>query len=254
VPLAEGKILIDAKWQPEISLQGLQGFSYVWVIFLFHKNTNQRFHAKVHPPRLGGDSMGVFATRSPHRPNPIGLSLLKLESVQSDHLVVSGLDLIEGTPILDIKPYLSEVEGPLKTQPANSTSINYKMEFANATSESEVGVNMQSRLDINLADRTSVEGWVQSTEPRKIWTFTWTTTAQTQLIDWQNQHHRSRLQELIEQVIGQDPRPIIYRGYEGQAEGPYRQSHVVRLHEADIYFRYLTEEAIEITSISIVKM
>lgn len=219
VPLAEGKILIDAKWQPEISLQGLQGFSYVWVIFLFHKNTNQRFHAKVHPPRLGGDSMGVFATRSPHRPNPIGLSLLKLESVHQDHLVVSGLDLIEGTPILDIKPYLSEVEGPLKTQQLNSTSV---------------------------------EGWVQSTEARKTWIFKWTTTAQTQLIDWQNQYHRSRLQELIEQVIGQDPRPIIYKGYEGQAEGPYRQSHVVRLHEADIYFRYLTEEVIEITSISIV--
>ncbi len=110
VKQAWARLKIRADLQPEESLQGLEGFSHVWLVWVFHQNKTARFHAKVHPPRLGGKTMGVFATRSPHRPNPIGLSLVELISVEKDGIVVAGADLVDGTPILDIKPYLPEVE------------------------------------------------------------------------------------------------------------------------------------------------
>lgn len=107
---AWARLRLRADLQPEESLQGLEGFSHVWLIWVFHQNKSSRFHAKVHPPRLGGQTQGVFATRSPHRPNPIGLSLVELVRVEKDGIVVSGVDLVDGTPILDIKPYLPAVE------------------------------------------------------------------------------------------------------------------------------------------------
>jgi tRNA-Thr(GGU) m(6)t(6)A37 methyltransferase TsaA len=107
---AWARLQLDKKLHPEQALIGLEKFSHLWLIFLFHQNTNNRYHAKVHPPRLQGKSIGVFATRSPHRPNPIGLSLVKLEKIEGDSLILSGADLIDGTPILDIKPYLPEIE------------------------------------------------------------------------------------------------------------------------------------------------
>ncbi len=110
VKKALAKLKIRADLQPAEALQGLEGFSHVWLIWVFHQNKVARYHAKVHPPRLGGKSMGLFATRTPHRPNPIGLSLVELVSVAKDGIVVSGADLVDGTPILDIKPYLPEVE------------------------------------------------------------------------------------------------------------------------------------------------
>lgn len=107
---AWARLRLRADLQPEESLKGLEGFSHVWLIWIFHQNKTARFHAKVHPPRLGGQTQGVFATRSPHRPNPIGLSLVELVRVEKDGIVVSGADLVDGTPILDIKPYLPEIE------------------------------------------------------------------------------------------------------------------------------------------------
>ncbi|MBP5299872.1 MAG: tRNA (N6-threonylcarbamoyladenosine(37)-N6)-methyltransferase TrmO [Victivallales bacterium] len=97
--------------QPNI-LRGVEAFSHIWIIFLFHQNLREKWKATVRPPRLGGDRrLGVFATRSPFRPNPIGLSVVKLEGVEiRPHgrifLNVSGLDLVDGTPVLDLKPYL----------------------------------------------------------------------------------------------------------------------------------------------------
>ena len=107
---SSARIILKPEFQPEASLQGLEEFSHLWIIFLFHKNTNHRFHAKVHPPRLLGESKGVFATRSPHRPNPIGLSLVKLEKIENGIIFIKEIDLIDGTPVLDIKPYLPYVE------------------------------------------------------------------------------------------------------------------------------------------------
>lgn len=109
-PHSRAWIHFEKVWQPEISLQGLEQYSHLWVLFHFHQNDNERFHAKVHPPRMNGESIGVFATRSPHRPNPIGLSLVKIESIKDGVLEISGIDLVDGTPVLDIKPYLPSVE------------------------------------------------------------------------------------------------------------------------------------------------
>lgn len=90
---------------------GLEGFSHLWLLFVFHGNDRQNWKATVRPPRLGGNTrLGVFATRSPFRPNPIGLSAVELERIEQQAgkviLHLKGIDLLDGTPIIDIKPYL----------------------------------------------------------------------------------------------------------------------------------------------------
>lgn len=104
------RLKIRGDLQPEQALEGLEGFSHIWLIWIFHQNKVARYHAKVHPPRLEGESIGLFATRTPHRPNPIGLSLVELVKVEKDCVIVAGADLVDGTPVLDIKPYLPDVE------------------------------------------------------------------------------------------------------------------------------------------------
>jgi len=111
VPGASAKLRIYPQYAPAHSLAGLSEFSHVWLLFWFHLNTNKSFHPKIHPPRLKGGKIGVFASRSPHRPNPVGLSLAKLERVEKDTLYLSGLDLVNGTPVLDVKPYLPAADG-----------------------------------------------------------------------------------------------------------------------------------------------
>lgn len=91
---------------PEQSLVGLSEFSHVWLLSYFHLNTNKAFLSTVHPPRLKGKTVGVFASRSPHRPSPIGLSLARLLKVEGDTLHLAEVDLVDGTPILDVKPYI----------------------------------------------------------------------------------------------------------------------------------------------------
>ena len=130
VPDAIGRIELDTTQIQGVSLDGLEQHSHVWISFLFHTNTNTArlsgmnaaptpgkggrpprrkvFPAKVAPPALGGRRVGVFSTRSPHRPNPVGLTLVRLERVDCRRgvLHVSGLDLVNGTPVIDIKPYM----------------------------------------------------------------------------------------------------------------------------------------------------
>lgn len=108
VPGATASLKIARPYQPEQSLVGLSGFSHVWLISYFHLNTNTRFSAKVHPPRLKGETIGLFASRSPHRPSPLGLSLARLVKVEGDTIYLSGIDLVDGTPILDVKPYIPD--------------------------------------------------------------------------------------------------------------------------------------------------
>ncbi|XP_054875806.1 tRNA (adenine(37)-N6)-methyltransferase [Poeciliopsis prolifica] len=95
---------------PEHSVLGLEQYSHVWIIFLFHKNGHQGYKAKVKPPRLNGQRVGVYSTRSPHRPNSLGLTLAKLDKIQGDTLHLSDIDMIAGTPVLDIKPYIPEYD------------------------------------------------------------------------------------------------------------------------------------------------
>lgn len=88
-------------------LEGLDDYGYIWIIFIFHIGLNDYNNkkTKIAPPKLEGSKKGVFATRSPHRYNPIGLSIAKLEKIEDRTLTISGIDLIHGTPVLDIKPY-----------------------------------------------------------------------------------------------------------------------------------------------------
>ncbi|XP_049337686.1 tRNA (adenine(37)-N6)-methyltransferase [Astyanax mexicanus] len=104
---------------PDHALTGLENYSHVWLIFLFHKNGHLSYKAKVKPPRLNGQKVGVYSTRSPHRPNAIGLTLAKLESITGDTLHLSGVDLISGTPVLDIKPYIPDYDSPSVTNRVN---------------------------------------------------------------------------------------------------------------------------------------
>ncbi len=107
-----GRIIFEPDYRDENALRGLSGYSHLWLLWGFSKNRSTGFRPTVKPPRLGGNTrMGVFATRSPYRPNPIGLSSVRLLSMEKRPglgtvLTVSGADLMDGTPIYDIKPYL----------------------------------------------------------------------------------------------------------------------------------------------------
>lgn len=105
-------IVFEPEYRVPEALRGIEGYSHLWLIWQFHQAERDTWSPTVRPPRLGGNArMGVFATRSPFRPNPIGLSSVKLEEVRQEKglgtvLVVSGADLMDGTPIYDVKPYL----------------------------------------------------------------------------------------------------------------------------------------------------
>lgn len=108
-----GRIVFQKEYRAPEALRGLEGFSHLWLIWGFSANRGGcQWQPTVRPPRLGGNQhMGVFATRSPFRPNPLGLSCVEIESVELDGLdgpviVVKGADLMDGTPIYDIKPYI----------------------------------------------------------------------------------------------------------------------------------------------------
>ena len=106
------RVVFEPPCRDPSALRGLEGFSHIWLIWEFSKSRREGWSPTVRPPRLGGNRrLGVFATRSPFRPNPIGLSCVRLVEVGQDQrlgpvLMVAGADLLDGTPIYDIKPYL----------------------------------------------------------------------------------------------------------------------------------------------------
>ena len=112
VKQAWGKVVLEDAFRDEAFLRGIEGFSHLWLVFLFHKAPAKSGRGTVRPPRLGGNERrGVFATRAPYRPNSIGLSVVELAEVDWQHaggpvLNLRGVDLVDGTPLLDIKPYV----------------------------------------------------------------------------------------------------------------------------------------------------
>lgn len=107
-----GRIVFEPEYRSEDAFRGIEGYDYLWLLWAFEGTERGHFSATVTPPKLGGNrTMGVFATRSPFRPNPIGLSSVRLERLEHTEngpvLVVSGADLRDNTPIYDIKPYLA---------------------------------------------------------------------------------------------------------------------------------------------------
>ena len=112
----KAEIVFVPKYRNPDALRGLDAYSHLWLIWCFSEAVQENFRPMVRPPRLGGNTrVGVFATRSPYRPNPLGLSSVKLEEIvwegpQGPILRVTGADLLDGTPIYDIKPYLPYVD------------------------------------------------------------------------------------------------------------------------------------------------
>ena len=107
-----GKIVFEKDYRNDEALRGIEQFSHLWLIWEFSENIKDEWSPTVRPPRLGGNKrIGVFASRSPFRPNPIGISCVKLEGIEKNDnegtvLIVSSADLMNGTPIYDIKPYI----------------------------------------------------------------------------------------------------------------------------------------------------
>jgi tRNA-Thr(GGU) m(6)t(6)A37 methyltransferase TsaA len=111
VPDAPGRLVFHPPYTDVDAVRELEQFSHIWLIFIFHQTSDKPWSALVRPPRLGGNKKtGVFATRSPFRPNPIGLSAVKLEGLEHTGkgpvLHLSGVDILDATPVLDIKPYV----------------------------------------------------------------------------------------------------------------------------------------------------
>jgi tRNA (adenine37-N6)-methyltransferase len=205
VPESKAFLRLNPEWQPEDSLQGLESFSHLWLLFWFHKNSeNSRFHAKIYPPRMAGEKVGVFSTRSPHRPNPIGLSLVKIEKVEKRGIWVSGVDVIEGTPIVDLKPYLP---------------------YAEAISDAQGGwtgnLETKPNIEVQFSCREKLEKWKQQ---------------------------RPEIESLVRQTLCLDPRPQVYKGFEGETS-PYRSKHAVRLYEGDVHFEFLSPFKVEVFDI-----
>ena len=116
VPELRATVVFAPEYRIPEAVRGLEGFSHIWLVWLFSKSVDHGWSPTVRPPRLGGNARrGVFATRSPFRPNPIGLSSVRLLAVEQDPklgpvLRIAGADLMDGTPVLDIKPYVPYVD------------------------------------------------------------------------------------------------------------------------------------------------
>ena len=110
VPSLKGRVVFEPAFRNREALRGLEGFGRIWLIWGFSANKAGKgeWQPTVRPPRLGGNTaMGVWATRSPYRPNPLGLSCVEVEQIDGMDIIVKGADLMDGTPIYDIKPYVA---------------------------------------------------------------------------------------------------------------------------------------------------
>lgn len=139
VTAAKAKLVLESNFKAEC-VRGLEGFSHIWISFVFHATRQQGWKPMVRPPRLGGNAkVGVFASRSTFRPNPLGLSVVELIDIEIRKsgvvLHLTGCDLMDGTPVLDIKPYLPYVDsipdargGFATNQPENRVKVNFSNE------------------------------------------------------------------------------------------------------------------------------
>lgn len=153
-----GRVVFEKEYRDPEALRGLEGFSHLWLIWGFSANRGGRqWQPTVRPPRLGGNQqMGVFATRSPFRPNPLGLSCVEIESVESDGndgpvIIVRGADLMDGTPIYDIKPYVRYADsrpeaecGYVDSLPERTLKVVLPDELASVVPDSDALVEVLS--------------------------------------------------------------------------------------------------------------
>ena len=136
-----GIIKINPDPDLKIALRRLEEFSHVWLVFVFHDHGGKKWKPSIRPPRLGGkEKVGVLSSRSPHRPNPIGISAVILEKINWDakggvEIHVGGIDLIDGTPILDIKPYIPYADSIPNANPgwAHEEIVKHEVSFSKAS-------------------------------------------------------------------------------------------------------------------------
>ena len=127
-----GRVVFEEEYRVAEAFRGLEDFSHIWLIWQFSESVREDWSPTVKPPRLGGNRrMGVFATRSPFRPNPIGLSCVRLEKVDFDApdgpvLIVRGADLMDGTPIYDVKPYLAYADSKPDATGGFTSAVSFR--------------------------------------------------------------------------------------------------------------------------------
>ena len=137
------QLKLQAPYNREEAILGLKEFSHLWLIFLFHAIDESEEKLSVRPPRLGGNKkQGVFATRSPFRPNRLGLSVVKLQKIENNILYILASDLLDQTPILDIKPYLKEVDA------INSSTSSW----TDNITDQKLEVIFENNLDLKISN------------------------------------------------------------------------------------------------------
>ncbi|WP_440055951.1 tRNA (N6-threonylcarbamoyladenosine(37)-N6)-methyltransferase TrmO [Pseudoalteromonas sp. T1lg65] len=145
---AKAELRFCDEFNREEFVRGIEAFSHLWIIFRFHETAEKGYSALVRPPRLGGNERkGVFATRATFRPNGIGMSAVKLEGVEYKNgqlrLLLSGIDLLDGTPVLDIKPYL----------PYSDALTDASAGFADTRPETEMTVTFDEQAELFISDQ-----------------------------------------------------------------------------------------------------
>ena len=158
VPSLRGRIVFEPAYRNREALRGLEGFDRIWLIWGFSANKPAKgeWQPTVRPPRLGGNAaLGVWATRSPYRPNPLGLSCVALESIDGMELVVRGADLMDGTPIYDIKPYVVYADSFPEARSG----------FAVSAPESVLEVRIPASIDMDPRTRETLSALL-SLDPR----------------------------------------------------------------------------------------
>ena len=156
-----GTIVFEPEFRNPEALRGLEDFSHLWLIWEFSANRSQGWQPTVRPPRLGGNErMGVFATRSPFRPNALGLSCVEMDHIDMDGPViyVKGADLMDGTPIYDIKPYIRYADA----------RPHAKCGYVDALKEMNLKVVLPEELAAEIADKSLIPSLVEtlSLDPR----------------------------------------------------------------------------------------
>nr|XP_031828445.1 uncharacterized protein LOC116425193 isoform X2 [Nomia melanderi] len=147
-----GKLLLynSIYTNPDHALEGLQDFSHMWVLFYFHRNDSTHVRAKVAPPRLNGTKTGVFSTRSPHRPCPIGLSLVKITRVENHTIYFEGVDMVDQSPVLDIKPYIPQYDSPVFFEKLSSTPQESNIDNTYGCIEEDTNLSRSQTFNANI--------------------------------------------------------------------------------------------------------
>lgn len=147
-----GKLLLynSIYTNPDHALEGLQDFSHMWVLFYFHRNESTHIRAKVAPPRLNGTKTGVFSTRSPHRPCPIGLSLVKITRIENHTIYFEGVDMVDQSPVLDIKPYIPQYDSPFSFEKLNSAPQESNMDNTFGCIEESSNLSRSQTFNSNI--------------------------------------------------------------------------------------------------------